>query len=274
MKQKILKGKISYNKYVWVSSEGACEKCQALDGKEFDSVDEIPDVPHPNCKCYVDIAKSNNSKEDEYCDCWEKMENLLSKADELESDLLSSMQEVEFIKRDIEDEKQKFSGYLAKLRDKINELKNVNSCGEKCIFNSGKYVEFVNFAKYFAIRSEIEVLLDVIAKGYATFRIFSEHKHQMETTINSYDKYFHSKANCESAKLGEIETMWAVVWSIGKECYDIPKKIIFQHMKIKTALNDSYEDLKADFYGIEKAKEHGLCSDKVKNIKADLFNQK
>ena len=55
----VLKGGISYNKYVWHSenSEKTCEKCKELNGQEFDYYDEVPERPHPNCRCTVEIVK-------------------------------------------------------------------------------------------------------------------------------------------------------------------------------------------------------------------------
>ena len=55
----ILKGGVSYNRYVWRSEHGenTCEYCSSLDGKEYESYDQIPDQPHPNCKCYVEVKK-------------------------------------------------------------------------------------------------------------------------------------------------------------------------------------------------------------------------
>lgn len=44
--------------YMWVSEAGACEKCQALDGKIYNTADEIPDKPHPNCKCWIDLIEN------------------------------------------------------------------------------------------------------------------------------------------------------------------------------------------------------------------------
>lgn len=51
----VLKGGISYFKYIWHSenSNTTCEKCAELDGQEFSFEDEIPKRPHPNCKCTV-----------------------------------------------------------------------------------------------------------------------------------------------------------------------------------------------------------------------------
>lgn len=59
---KVLKGGVSYNKYVWHSenSENTCDICKSLDGQEFDYYDEIPERPHPNCKCTVEIVEDTN----------------------------------------------------------------------------------------------------------------------------------------------------------------------------------------------------------------------
>lgn len=53
----VLKGGISYYKYVWRSENGdhTCYVCKSLDGKVFDFYDELPERPHPNCKCTVEI---------------------------------------------------------------------------------------------------------------------------------------------------------------------------------------------------------------------------
>ena len=61
----ILKGGISYNKYVWHSenSENTCDICKSLDGQEFDFYDEVPQRPHPNCKCTVEIVEETNSND-------------------------------------------------------------------------------------------------------------------------------------------------------------------------------------------------------------------
>ncbi len=87
------------------------------------------------------------------------------------------------------------------------------------------------------------------------------------------DKYYHAKANCTSAELGFIQTLWTIVLSIGKELYDYYKKVFKLHMNFKEVFNDCRQDLQADWYGIRKAKEHGYCSDKVKDVYKDVFHQ-
>ena len=42
MSQSPLKAGISYYAYLWHSEDGACEKCQALNGLTFKNIDEIP----------------------------------------------------------------------------------------------------------------------------------------------------------------------------------------------------------------------------------------
>ena len=58
---KILYGYVS-NSFEWNANDCACEECMALDGKVYGSADEIPDKPHPNCKCHINVIenKENN----------------------------------------------------------------------------------------------------------------------------------------------------------------------------------------------------------------------
>ena len=56
----------SYNKYIWHSenSDDTCDVCKSLDGKEFDFYEEVPERPHPNCKCTVEIVEDTSSNGD------------------------------------------------------------------------------------------------------------------------------------------------------------------------------------------------------------------
>lgn len=42
--------------YIWCTSgdDNVCEECQELEGTEYDSMADVPDDPHPNCRCYID----------------------------------------------------------------------------------------------------------------------------------------------------------------------------------------------------------------------------
>ena len=47
--------------YRWVTEPNACERCRAMNGNIYYSAADIPDKPHPNCKCKIEINKQNTS---------------------------------------------------------------------------------------------------------------------------------------------------------------------------------------------------------------------
>ena len=62
----VLKCGISNTKYIWRSENGehTCSECLALDGTEYDLEDDIPDRPHLNCKCYVEIVEDEEDDDE------------------------------------------------------------------------------------------------------------------------------------------------------------------------------------------------------------------
>lgn len=59
MSNTVLEGGIGNYKYIWHSNDCACAKCQSLEGTEYDNEKDIPDKPHPNCKCYIEVVDEN-----------------------------------------------------------------------------------------------------------------------------------------------------------------------------------------------------------------------
>lgn len=55
----VLKGGLSYYHYVWHSENGehTCDECRKLDGQIFEMGEEVPERPHPNCRCTVEIVE-------------------------------------------------------------------------------------------------------------------------------------------------------------------------------------------------------------------------
>lgn len=53
-RQQILKGRVANERYIWHSEPNACDVCKSLDGTIFDDEYDIPNKPHPNCKCTVE----------------------------------------------------------------------------------------------------------------------------------------------------------------------------------------------------------------------------
>ena len=50
--------------YEWKSESGACEACQELDGTVYDTASDIPDRPHPNCKCWIEVLEREKETTD------------------------------------------------------------------------------------------------------------------------------------------------------------------------------------------------------------------
>lgn len=259
----VLKGGISNTRYVWVAEEGACDDCMALVGTEYDNPDDAPAPLHPNCKCHIEeIADDESNDGEEPCDCWDKIDEIVEEANALDDELTSDMSEIDSIQTEAESwlvEVQELKTQVEKAQE---ELEATEPCGPDCVI-TGMAVDITNDKE---LEDKVYNLIKDIEEARVVYEVFESNKHEMETTANSFDKYYHAKANCESAELGTIETMWAVVYSIFKEIKDFYKKVRYDHMDAKKVFLDCMNDLRADLYGLMKAKEHGYCSDKLKDI--------
>lgn len=63
---KRLYGKVTKEnvEYEWKAEPGACEVCRAMDGTIYESANDIPDRPHPNCKCWIDVLEKDKDTTD------------------------------------------------------------------------------------------------------------------------------------------------------------------------------------------------------------------
>ena len=61
MANKILKDGISNYIYRWDTNAGACDSCQELNNTIYNSENYIPEKPHPNCKCSVEMIEDNTN---------------------------------------------------------------------------------------------------------------------------------------------------------------------------------------------------------------------
>ena len=59
IESKVLKGGVVYYHYVWHSENGenTCDECKKLDGQVFEMGEKVPERPHPNCRCTVEIVE-------------------------------------------------------------------------------------------------------------------------------------------------------------------------------------------------------------------------
>lgn len=64
MTDEILKGYITNDRFVWKANKDACKKCTSMDNKMFVNKNDIPQKPHPNCKCRVNKIQFADRKND------------------------------------------------------------------------------------------------------------------------------------------------------------------------------------------------------------------
>ncbi len=257
----VLEGYISNTRYVWVAEDDSCEACQNMNGREFDNPDDAPIPLHPNCKCRIEEIAGEDSDE-EPCDCWDKIDEMVEEANALDEELSSDMSDIDSIQTEAEGWLVEVQELKAQVEQAQEELEATEPCGPDCAITGMA----VNITDDKELEDTVYNLIKDIEEARVVYEVFQSNKHEMETTANSYDKYYHAKANCESAELGTIEAMWAVVFSLFKEVKDFYKKVRYDHMDAKKVFIDCMNDLRADLYGLMKAKEHGYCSDKLKDI--------
>lgn len=280
IKNFVLKGGISYNHYVWHSENGehTCDECKSLDGQVFDFYDEIPERPHPNCKCYVEIVEGDNensspeqNENEEPCDCWDKIDDLVAETDSWQEEIESEISELSSTVEEDYNLLYEIKNLKQQVENSQSELSYIEPCGDNCVaYVTGMAVQISDDSKLEEIIYNLTKYNKAARESYV---IFLMAKHEMEQTRDGMDKYYHAKANCTSAELSEMHAKWAMTWSRFKEVKDFLYKTIILHQNVKDVYEDCKRDLKADKYGIQKAKEHGYCSEKVKNVYKDVFKQ-
>lgn len=78
----VLEGGINNSKYVWHTEPNACKECQELDGTIYYTKEDIPEKPHPNCKCSIEEIPMD----EETCDCSkfiQQIDEMLNQIDKL-----------------------------------------------------------------------------------------------------------------------------------------------------------------------------------------------
>lgn len=218
----VLKGGISNVKYIWHSENGknTCDKCKALDGKEFDFEDEVPERPHPNCKCYVEIVEDKkdkpNDENDEPCDCY------------------------------------KFIEQFDKILDQLETLKEVIA------IRSAKVLEILSYDLTLWLEKEGQELLKLYTNmGWIVNDLSSTFYESRQNTFENSDKFYHMKAFCKVAQReSEIKNYIALGMGLGREAGQFLSPIVKREYSWEEAVKDYQEDMAANRKGIELGKEN------------------
>ena len=119
--------------WIWKSEKGknTCEKCKSLDGKIFYSEDEIPEKPHPNCKC--EVVKVVSEEKYEKCDCKELLNKTQNAVENIIAETKTYLGTIQEINTDCEINKESLRDLLNKayvIKDEYeNELaKHLKAC--------------------------------------------------------------------------------------------------------------------------------------------------
>ncbi len=266
----VLKGGISNYKYIWRSenSDKTCDKCASLDGTVYYHEDEIPQKPHPNCKCTVEIVENSNEDE-EPCDCKEKIDELINS---LEKSITVTQNISDNIENDIEEAttvKNIYENAIEQISEGLNDLSqeykqhlkdcenNIDELYELAQSKLEELKEKVNFVVY---------KIQSFSAWLRTFQIFSGN--YVALLYEAYvlkkagmDKYYHSKANCEAAQLGDLYEQYAEQLGDFKEEFDHFKNIYARSHKltVEEALADSEEDQIANRLGRQKGRLNPNC---------------
>ncbi len=274
----LLKGYISNKKYVWHSEMGehTCEVCADLDGQEFDSYEEVPQRPHPNCKCTVEIVESASakggdsepSKDDEPCDLIEDIDTLIGELEETQQSINALIEDAQSDLQDLEND--------------LNRVQNlINDADETLIALSEEYGKHLpgcenNVDKDYAYMYEKRDILVNLSKDIQN--LFSPYRNFIETCnifISNYlellyhaymlkefemDKYYHSKANCEATqKMGMLGNLYATILSDSKEWYDQYTYVHTHKVSVEEAIADSERDQVANRLGRERGRKYPNC---------------
>lgn len=275
----ILKGGISYNKYVWHSenSENTCDICKSLEGQEFDFYDEVPQRPHPNCKCYVEIVEYDDknsipetNENEEPCDTIYEIEALISNIE-------GGIQESESLVDEVETEVQDLENDILRVQNLIQDTdttleilseeygKHLSEC-ENNVDADYAYM-YAKKAEWQTLLHDILEILNPIGTFLDTLKIFISN--YVELLYHAYhlkefemDKYFHSKANCEATQeMGILGEKYAEFLSNQKENFDQWNNMYAKSHKvtIEEAIADSERDQVANRLGRERGRKYPYC---------------
>ncbi len=262
MSDDVLKTGISYIKYIWhANGDKPCELCEELDGTEYEFADEVPDRPHPNCNCYIEeVCENDNEEDEEMCDGVEEVEQNLEDADEASG-------EIESIKEDSDanedetnsliDEIQSFSETVEEARDELVEMIESSEFAEEFSATFSDLLTPIDISMVLNLGQNI---LYVVNEIIASYQIFDEYKNQLQVLKDAglcnecTDKFYHANANYDCTKRSEVGEITAEILSILKEIRDLFVKVVLEKQNFTKVWQDCMNDLKADWYGIEKAK--------------------
>lgn len=200
----VLKGGISNIKYVWHATDGACEKCQELNGKEYEYIDDIPDIPHPNCKCWVERIN------DEPCDCnenFELIEQALGDAMSVQDEVESEIHNIYEFMAEYEDMLASFVPYcLTDLIDTIVSLKIILKSILYFIdnFNQLLAIQDGRCDKYYHAKANCQAA-QLGVTGESTAKILSDSKELFDSSVRAVLEAIKNRNDIQETIMNKVK---------------------------------------------------------------------
>ncbi len=265
------------NLLLWHSENGenTCEKCRELDGKVYEIGEEVPERPHPNCKCYVEIVEYDDedsslepNENEEPCDAIDEIENLISEIESNINDSESHLSEFETEAQNIKNDVLRVQNLIQEADFTLEILgeeygKHLQNC-ENNVDADYAYMH-AKRAEWLTLLHDIIGLLNPVAAFVNTLRIFILNyidllHHAYNLKEKEMDKYFHSKANCEATQeMGIIGEKSAEFLSNAKELYDQYTYVHTHKVTIEEAIADSEKDQRANKLGRKRGRKYPYC---------------
>lgn len=165
-----------------------------------------------------------------------------------------------------------------KLFDECDEAcGDIESLIEECQSAQGELESYVNYIfnysnpnieelieeLYELIENSVTELVEAVEQIVTTIQIFVSNLDHLKAVSGELGKYldgsaeyFHTKANCEAAQLGDVGEKTATILGYLREIEDFPKEILFKGQSIKDAFDHSVHDLEVNEQGRKLGREN------------------
>ncbi len=144
--------------YKWVAEPNACDRCRSMNGMTYYSLDDIPEKPHPNCKCRLEANTQSASQtfyvnasvyEDKTQETKEEINKMKIEIEKLDQKAQENLKEVE-----------KQEKLIKEIENKIDV--NTLPPEEKRQFDEAKRVTIAHKENILSIKKQNNIFLNII----------------------------------------------------------------------------------------------------------------
>lgn len=140
--------------YRWVTEPNACERCQRLNNSVYYSTEDIPERPHPNCKCKIKIDRYSYSSA--FTLSAQVYENNTNNFEEEAKKMQKEVEQLESKTQKYLDDIEKQEKLLADLENKVdinllssNDKRTYNELKRNILVTNSYFKQSVNGLKKF-----------------------------------------------------------------------------------------------------------------------------